>query len=74
MRNSVLNLAIFLKSLRNFRNNSIDRNALIIHELYEKQFNIYFVQLESFETRIIWYLMIIYRINFLLIATAIDLK
>lgn len=74
MRKSVLNLAIFLKSLRNFRNNSIDRNALIIHELYEKQFNIYFVQLESFETRIIWYLMIIYRINFLLIATAIDLK
>lgn len=54
MRKSVLNLAIFLKSLRNFRNNSIDRNALIIHELYEKQFNIYFVQLESFETRIIW--------------------
>lgn len=53
MRKSVLNLAIFLKSLRNFRNNSIDRNALIIHELHEKQFNIYFVQLESFETRII---------------------
>lgn len=44
-RNSILNLVIFLKG-RNYRNNSIDSNALIIHESYrEKKFNINFVQL-----------------------------
>lgn len=34
-RNSILNLVIFLKG-RNYRNNSIDSNALIIHESEKK--------------------------------------